>query len=159
MKLIPVLIHSLGAALLAASPSFAQPAPERAPNGPGGVPPPPLNNVTADNQQAGQPLFTFPRDTCPGGTEQALRHQIETLAAGQPYYEEMAPKVATEWRTQIDKVGPVTRQWGALIALKPHPKFWGATYEARFERARVQWKIACKSDDGKITGISFKTLS
>jgi len=155
LKLIP----ALAALLLAAAPCFAQSAPERDPNGTGGVPTPPLNQVTADNQQAGAPLFTLPRNTCPGGIEQALRHQIETMVAGPPDYGAMTPSVANQWRTEIDRSAPATRQWGALVSLKPYSRAWRSAYEAQFEHARVQWKIACKSSHGKITGISFKTLS
>jgi hypothetical protein len=155
MKLIP----AFGAAVLAASPCFAQSAPER--GSPAGAPAPPLNTVTADNQQAGRPSFTRPYDACPGGAEQELRHQIETMVAGQPDYDVRAPKVAAEWCSLMDKHSPVTRQWGALLSLTQYSRALGSTveYEAQFEHARVQWKIACRSSYGKITGISFKTLS
>ena len=151
MKLIPALVSCLAAFGLAIGPSFAQRAPSD--------PTPVLNWVTADNQHAGD--RTGPArwpGACAGGSEQALRHQIETLAAGQPDYAAMAP-VAAQWRSQIERLGPsVTRQWGALLSLKGTPLHRGL-FEARFEHVRLRWEIVCQSSYGKITGISFKTLS
>lgn len=141
------VILTVGAFLLVALPVSAQDAVA------------PLNQVTADNQLAGWAGPASPR--CAGGAEQALRHQIESIEAGQPDYDAMQEKTANELRHQIGGIQPsLNRQWGALASLKLRRSVQGtAVYEAKFERARVEWRISCQNLQGKITGLAFKTLS
>jgi hypothetical protein len=148
MKVIP----TVAALLLFAAPGFAQSAPQS-------PPPPALNEVNADNQEAGR--FVAQAAHCAGGAEQALRHQIESIQSGQPDYGAMLVSTANQLHYQIDKMQPsLGRQWGALVSLKLRRSGAGTdVYETQFEHARVQWEIACQNSQGKITGIAFKTLS
>ncbi|MBA2589787.1 MAG: hypothetical protein H0U98_14315 [Alphaproteobacteria bacterium] len=93
------------------------------------------------------------------GTEQALRHQIASLEAGQADYSAMGALTAAGLRYQNGKLQPQIRQWGALVSLK----FVSASgvadvYEATFVHARVRWTIKLGSL-GKITSIGYKPLS
>ena len=73
----------------------------------------------------------------------------------------MAPNTANQLRSQLTRIEPsLTRQWGAFLSLKLQSRTaWSEEYEARFQHARVRWKIACQGAGGKITGIAFRTLS
>ena len=133
--------RTIGVLLLIATPSVAQNVfdPMALPGRSDGAPPPPLFGARF---------------------EQALRHQIEAIEAGQPDYDVMTPKTADQLRNQFARIQPApAQQWGTLVSLR----FQRSTpredvYEARFEKARVQWIIA-QNQKGKITGIAFKTLS
>jgi hypothetical protein len=135
------IIRTIGVLLLIATPSVAQNVfdPMALPWRSDGAPSPPLFGARF---------------------EQALRHQIEAIEAGQPDYDVMTPKTADQLRNQFARIQPApAQQWGTLLSLR----FQRSTpredvYEARFEKARVQWIIA-QNQKGKITGIAFKTLS
>ena len=135
------IIRTIGALLLIATPSVAQNVfdPMALPWRSDGTPPPPLFGARF---------------------ERALRHQIQAIEAGQPDYDAMTTDTANQLRDQFARFQPTpAQQWGALVSLK----FRRSTpredvYEARFEKARVQWIIA-QNRKGKITGFSFKTLS
>jgi hypothetical protein len=69
-----------------------------------------LASAATSNFQASQ-LAAIPHppresDACPGGAQEALQHQIETLMAGSPDYDAMAPSVANQWRNEIDSGAP-----------------------------------------------------
>jgi hypothetical protein len=138
------LIRTIAALLLVATPSFAQ-------------------NVFDPMAVPARPegASAFPLTIVPGPRfEKALRHQIEAIEVGQPDYDAMTQDTAKKLRGQFSGIAPApAQQWGALLSLN----FRRATpredvYEARFEKARVQWIIA-QNRQGKITGIAFKTLS
>ena len=134
------------ALLLVTAPAFAEEAP---------IPPLPPEVVL----QAPQLSF-IPSKTPHPGSEQALRRQIEAIEAGQPDYDAMTPNTAKLLRGQFSEIRPApARQWGALISMKlRHSTPREDVYEARFEKARVQWVIALDRR-GKVTGLAFKTLS
>jgi hypothetical protein len=141
------VVTTIGALLLIATPVSAQRSV------------PSLNTVSADNQSAGRAWLRAPR--CAGGITYALRHQIDAIQAGQPDYDAMEKYTANALRDQIARIEPsLTAQWGKLVSLKSVRHMPAAgTYEAQFERARVRWQITCASTQGKITGLSFQTLS
>jgi hypothetical protein len=143
------LISAIGAFLLIAAPVSANDQMT------------PLNTVSAGDQGPAYPSDPPPSPRCAGGAEQALRHQIQAIEAGQPDYTAMQARTANQLRTQITNIQPsLNTQWGALQSLKLRRAAWGiATYEATFERAHVEWRIACQNSQGKITGLAFKTLS
>jgi len=92
------------------------------------------------------------------GTELALRHQIESLQAGQPDYDAMLALTAAGMRYQNEKLQPYVRRWGALVSLKfVSASGPGDVYDATFEHGRVRWTIKV-GELGKITGLGFKTL-
>ena len=140
---------ALGAFLLIATPSSAQNVFD-----PMALPAPPVMVEPPLPHGMGPPQLFGPR------FENALRHQIEAIEAGQPDYDAMTPNTADQLRGQFSQIHPApAQQWGVLVSLK----FRNGTskadvYEARFERARVRWIIA-QNRQGKITGIAFKTLS
>jgi hypothetical protein len=136
------ITRTIGAFLLMAAPCFAQTDPMALPSRPEGEASFPLTVSTS-------PRF-----------EKALRHQIDAIEAGQPDYDAMTAKTADRLRGQFAGIHPaLAQQWGALISLKfRHSTPREDVYEARFEKARVQWIIA-QNRQGKIIGIAFKTLS
>ena len=89
----------------------------------------------------------------------ALRHQIESIQAGQPDYDALTSDAAASLRSQIQPIQSDIRKWGALEMLsyqRSYNGFW--VYEARFDRAKVDWLIKPMNDQGKITGIGFLRL-
>lgn len=134
------------ALLLVTAPAFAEEAP--------------IPSLPPDVVLQAPQLSFIPRKTPHPGSEQALRHQIEAIAAGQPDYDAMTPSTAGQLRNQFAGIAPAPAlQWGALLSLE-FQRYTAQTdvYEARFQKARVRWVIALNRQ-GKITGIAFKTLS
>jgi hypothetical protein len=135
-------IRTIGALLLLTAPAVGQTDPMALPSRPEGEASFPLSVSSS-------PRF-----------ERALRQQIEAIEAGQPDYDAMTSKTANQLRGQFAGIHPApAQQWGALVSLKfRHSTPREDVYEARFEKARVQW-IIVQNQQGKITGIAFKTLS
>jgi hypothetical protein len=121
-----------------------------------------MQNLNAQ-YRAVPPIYTPRRARMtPGpGTEEALRHQIAAIEAGQPDYHALSTGTANQLRYQVARIQPaLSRQWGTFVSLQ----FLGGTargadiYEARFEHAQVRWEIGSLDGHGKITAIAFKTL-
>src|SRR4051812_48153628 len=92
-------------------------------------------------------------------TELALRHQIESLQAGQPDYSAMGALTASGMRYQNEKLQLYVRQWGALVSLAFVSASGGSdVYDATFKHGRVRWTIKL-GELGKITNFGFKTVS
>jgi DNA-binding beta-propeller fold protein YncE len=91
------------------------------------------------------------------GTEDALRHQIETLEKGQVDYDTMTPGMAAAARQQAAGIATMFAKWGALrsIAFQSVNGQSGDVYEVTFEHAKTEWTIAPLTADGKIAGMRF----
>ena len=100
------------------------------------------------------------RKTPSPGTEQALRHQIVSMQAGQPDYGAMTALTAAQARYQNDKMEVLVRQWGALVSLKfvsgAGPQ--SDVYDATFEHVRVRWTISLGALS-KVSGLGYKVFA
>ena len=140
----------IGAVLLIAAPSRAQEGMSGA--APSAIPPPGPDLSLMSSR---------PRTTPSPGTEQALRHQIEALEAGQADYDAMTADAAAQARYQSEKTQAQVHQWGALRSLSfvsVSKQGWDV-YEAVFEHARVQWAIGPLGALNKITSLRFIVVS
>lgn len=94
------------------------------------------------------------------GTEAALRHQIESMEAGERDYAPLMPALAAIGRAQW----PVTKQTitglGALKSLTFKNVGPGGAdiYIVAFERGQVEWRISPLTADGKISAMGFRIL-
>ncbi|HEY2009371.1 MAG TPA: hypothetical protein VGH23_10305 [Rhizomicrobium sp.] len=94
------------------------------------------------------------------GTEAALRHQVESMVAGERDYAPLMPALATIGRAQW----PVTKQTiaglGALksLAFKKVGPGGQDIYTVTFERGQVEWRISPLTADGKISAMGFRIL-
>jgi len=94
------------------------------------------------------------------GTEAALRHQVESMVAGERDYAPLMPALATIGRAQW----PVTKQTiaglGALksLAFKKVGPGGQDIYTVTFERGQVEWRITPLTADGKISAMGFRLL-
>jgi len=91
------------------------------------------------------------------GTEEALRHQIETFTQGKPDFDAMTEGLAAITRPQVPKIQRTFALLGPLQELS----FRGVglqgwdVYEAKFENGISTCRILM-SPDGKITGLRFQ---
>lgn len=89
----------------------------------------------------------------------AVRHQINSIEAGQPDYDAMTSDAAASLRSQIQPIQSDIRKWGALEVLNyQYSKNGWWVYEARFKHAKIDWLIKPMDNQGKITGIGFLRL-
>lgn len=94
--------------------------------------------------------------TATPGSEAALRHMIDGIAAGKPDYDEMSPALANAARQQFPQMSASLAQLGPVQAIE----FRGVgnqgwdIYEVRHEHGTSQWRIAIDAH-GIILGALF----
>lgn len=93
------------------------------------------------------------------GTEAALRRTIGELQNGEPKYDLMSPQLAEVTKQQLPQLQAAMKQFGTLQSLTFKGVGPGGAdiYEAVFEHAKTEWRIAL-NPDGKIAGIVFRPL-
>lgn len=90
------------------------------------------------------------------GTEAALRHQIESMQAGQPDYSVMVPSLAEAAHQQADNGGLKIQTWGALKSITFRENQNGNdVYLVEFENQLSVWTISPLQPDGKIGPVLF----
>jgi hypothetical protein len=100
-----------------------------------------------------------PRTPASPGTEESLRHYIDSLATGRPNYEEMSPQLAASVRQQLPKIMAIVARLGGFRSLT----YTGTdadgsdVYEAAFDHGKLEWHIA-PLVGGKVTKRSFRAL-
>jgi hypothetical protein len=96
------------------------------------------------------------RQTATPGSESALRHLIDGIAAGKPDYAEMSPALANAIRSQLPQAAAGMAQLGAIQSID----FRGVgnqgwdIYEVRHEHGISHWRIVV-DDHGVILGALF----
>jgi beta-lactamase regulating signal transducer with metallopeptidase domain len=91
------------------------------------------------------------------GTKQAVLHQIEGLASGNPDYGRMAPNLAAGTRQMLAELHAKLAAWGPVMSIR----FAGVgqngmdIYEVTCRSKRSKWWIAPLTPDGRISSIFF----
>ncbi|HEY2069894.1 MAG TPA: M56 family metallopeptidase [Rhizomicrobium sp.] len=94
------------------------------------------------------------------GTEDALRHQIDGLASGNPDYGKMMPSLAAGTRQMLGDLHAKVDSWGPVTAVK----FVGVgkngmdVYEVTCRNKRSKWEVAPLTPDGRISSIFFEEI-
>lgn len=102
------------------------------------------------------------KDNIPSpGTEAALRHQIETLARGEPDYDAMGPALVEATRQQLPQLTALFKKVGALKTLKFSKVLQNGNdfYLATFEHGEMECTITPLSLAGKVTGDFYHPVS
>ncbi len=91
------------------------------------------------------------------GTKQAVLHQLEGLASGNPDYAKMAPSLAAGTRQMLGDLRAKLAAWGPVTSIR----FAGVgrngmdIYEVTCRNKRSKWWIAPLTPDGRISSIFF----
>jgi len=91
------------------------------------------------------------------GTEEAIRRQIEGLAAGKPDYATMAPSLAAGTRQMLGPLHAKVAAWGPVLSMKfvRVGKDGMDVYDVICRNKRSIWEIAPLTADGKISAVFF----
>lgn len=94
------------------------------------------------------------------GTEDALRHQIETLGRGEPDYDAMGPGLAEATRQRLPQITDLFKKMGALKMLRFSKVLPNGNdvYIAIFEQGELECMITPLSPTGKVTGDFYRLL-
>jgi beta-lactamase regulating signal transducer with metallopeptidase domain len=94
------------------------------------------------------------------GTADALRHQIEGLASGNPDYGTMAPTLAAGTRQMLGDLHAKVAAWGPVtsVAFVGVGKDGMDVYNVTCRNKRSKWNIAPLTPDGKISSIFFEEI-
>jgi beta-lactamase regulating signal transducer with metallopeptidase domain len=101
------------------------------------------------------------KDNVPGpGTEAAIRHQIETLARGEPDYDSMTPALAEATREQLSQIKDLFGKLGPLNTLEFRKVLPNGVdmYLGTFAHGQLRCTISPLSSEGKVTGDFFHEL-
>lgn len=94
------------------------------------------------------------------GTADALRHQIDGLASGNPDYGTMAPTLAAGTRQMLGDLHAKVAAWGPVtsVAFVGVGKDGMDIYTVTCRNKRSKWNIAPLTPDGKISSIYFEEI-
>ena len=96
-----------------------------------------------------------PREAPITGSEAALRHMIETTAAGSPDYDQLEPGFANLVRSQISMIAPRIAALGPIQSVKfLGPGMMGDRFEVTFANGAQDWVVDL-TPDGKVGGAMF----
>jgi hypothetical protein len=98
--------------------------------------------------------------TSPSPTAASLRRYIDSLEAGKPNYEEMAPLLADKVSEQLPQIEAMILRMGAFqsMVFKGVDSDGMELYDVAFEHGRVEWFIAPLTSDGKVVRRGFRIL-
>jgi hypothetical protein len=97
----------------------------------------------------GLPEHSAPPRTVPqAGTEQMLRHYVETLGRGEPDYDRMTVEVAAQTRQQLPFNQAILTRLGALraVSFRGVSSLGSDIYMAHFANGTAEWRIGLVKD-------------
>ena len=94
------------------------------------------------------------------GTEEALKHQIESMESGHRDYSALTPTFASAIKEPEPVILAALSNMGALKSIKFHSVTVGGmdTYTVEFERGSTEWYITPLTTDGKINGMMWRRV-
>jgi Domain of unknown function (DUF3471) len=94
------------------------------------------------------------------GTEEALKHQIDSMESGHRDYSALTPTFASAIKEPEPAILAALSSMGALKSIKFHSVTVGGmdTYTVEFERGSTEWYITPLTTDGKINGMMWRRV-
>jgi len=121
----------------------------------------PLARVTAIESRQAQAALDerIANKTAAPGTEAALKHHLDSLAAGKIDYDRMEPALADTYRKIETQAVAIGKQLGAVRSIQ----FVGVgqmgwdIYDVTFEKGSLQYRVTV-ADNGKLSGMMAMSL-